>query len=216
MNGNPQNGDVVSALFRLLETHRWDDISLSDIAAESGAELADLRTRVDSRFGILELFARNIDAEVIKSVDSDLRGEPARERLFDILMSRLDALQPHKAAIDSLMRSARRDPLLSAQLNRLACTSQGWMLEAAGISGKGIAGAIRIQGLVLAFARVLGIWLKDDDPDMARTMAELDKVLRRGEAMLQGLDRFCTALSPAARRSRSTDDNVEDTGIADA
>ena len=36
--------------------------------------------------------------------------EPPRERLFDVLMRRLEALAPHKAAIRSLLRSARRHP----------------------------------------------------------------------------------------------------------
>lgn len=212
---NDLNQDVlISALFRLLETRNWHEISLADIALESETDLAGLRARVDGRFAILEMFARQIDVDVIKAVDPDLKGEPARERLFDILMSRIDALEPFKPGIAGLARSARRDALLAAQLNRLACTSQAWMLEAAGISAEGLTGALRIQGLVFAFSRVLGIWLKDDDPDMARTMAELDKVLKRGETALDNISRFCSAISPVARRNRTAQDQSETQGSA--
>lgn len=206
----------MSALFRLLETRSWHDISLADIALESGVDLAELRARIDGRFAVLEQFARRIDVEVINAVDPDLKGEPARERLFDILMSRLDALGPFKAGIAGLARSARRDPLLAAQLNRLACTSQGWMLDAAGVSRDGLIGALRTQGLVLAFSRVLGVWLKDDDPDMARTMAELDKVLRRGETALDTLSRFCAAMPSAAGRKQTARDGDDLQGRAEA
>lgn len=216
MDKEPNQDALISTLFRLLETRSWHDISLADIALESGIDLAELRARIAGRSAILEQFARRIDVEVIKAVDPDLKGEPARERLFDILMSRLDALEPFKSGIAGLARSAHRDPLLAAQLNRLACTSQGWMLEAVGISRDGLIGALRIQGLVLAFSRVLGVWLKDDDPDMARTMAELDKVLRRGETVLDTLSRFCTAMSPAAGRKQTAPQRDDLQGSAEA
>ncbi len=216
MDKEPNQDALISTLFRLLETRSWHDISLADIALESGTDLAELRARIDGRFSVLEKFARQIDVEVIKAVDPDLKGEPARERLFDILMSRLDALEPFKSGIAGLARSARRDPLLAAQLNRLACTSQGWMLEAVGISRDGLIGALRIQGLVLAFSRVLSVWLKDDDPDMARTMAELDKVLRRGETVLDTVSRFCAAMPSAAGRRRTAQERDDLQGRAEA
>ena len=59
--------------------------------------------------------------------------EPARERLFDVLMRRLEALAPYKEAVHSLLRSARRNPGLALALNAMAVRSQQWMLEAAGI-----------------------------------------------------------------------------------
>lgn len=216
MDKEPNQDALVAELFRLLETRSWHDISLADIALESELDLAELRARIDGRFAILEQFARRIDVEVIKAVDPDLKGEPARERLFDILMNRLDALEPYKSGIAGLARSARRDPLLAVQLNRLACSSQGWMLEAVGISRDGPMGALRIQGLVLGFSRVLGVWLKDDDPDMARTMAELDKVLRRGESVLDTLSRFCRAMPSAAGRRRAEREHDDLQGRAGA
>ena len=59
--------------------------------------------------------------------------EPPRERLFDVLMRRLEALAPYKDAVRSLMRSARRNPGLALALNGMALRSQRWMLTAAGI-----------------------------------------------------------------------------------
>jgi hypothetical protein len=66
-------------------------------------------------------------------------------------------------------------------LNALAVRSQRWMLEAAGISAAGPRGALRAQGAALLFARVLGVWLHDDDPAMDRTMAALDRGLASAE-----------------------------------
>ena len=64
------------------------------------------------------------------------------------------------------------------------------MLAAAGIDGEGCRGLLRVQGLLAIYARVFPVWLDDDDPGLARTMAALDRRLRRGEAVLRGMARI--------------------------
>ena len=63
-----------------------------------------------------------------------------------------------------------------------------FMLEAAGIDSEGQAGQLKIQGLVFAWSRVLAVWLKDDDPGLAPTMAALDRELARGETLAARVD----------------------------
>ncbi len=63
-----------------------------------------------------------------------------------------------------------------------------WMLAAAGISATGRRGLIKAQGLALVWARVMRVYLDDDDPGLARTMAALDKRLREAERVVMRLD----------------------------
>ncbi len=135
--------------------------------------------------------------------------EPPRERLFDVLMRRLEAMAPHRDAVRSLMRSARRNPPLALALNRLAVRSQQWMLTAAGINASGPRGMVRAQGLALLFASVLREWTRDEDAGLARTMAALDRALARGQRFSGFLDvlshipsRLCR-LRPGRRRGRN-------------
>jgi hypothetical protein len=60
-----------------------------------------------------------------------------------------------------------------------------WMLEAAGIGTDGATGGLRVAGLAAVYASVFRVWLEDDDPGHARTMAALDRRLRRGERSLR-------------------------------
>ena len=55
-------------------------------------------------------------------------------------------------------------------------------------------GALRVPGLGMVYASVFGTWLEDDDPGLARTMAALDRRLRRGERTLRGVEQVGTAL----------------------
>src|SRR5207248_2614283 len=134
---------------------------------------------------------KEIDRAVLSGGDADMAEEPPRERLFDVLMRRIEALSSHKEAVRSLARSASRNPGLALALNSLGVRSQQWMLTAADISASGPRGMIRAQGLALLFASVLRTWVDDEDPGHARTMAALDRALARGQRWSGFLDDVC-------------------------
>ena len=158
----------------------WAEISISDIAQRGGVSLADFRDLFPSKGAILAAYSKGIDAKVLAADSKDLADEPAKERLFDVLMRRLDAMAPHRAGLQGVMAWARRDPLALAALNQVALNSMRFMLEAAGIDSEGALGSLKLQGLVLAWTKVLDVWFEDDDAGLAATMAALDKQLTRG------------------------------------
>jgi AcrR family transcriptional regulator len=172
---------IIQALFALLGERAFEEIGYADIAARAGVSLAALRLEFGSKLPIVAAYVKAIDHKVLAGGDADMTEEPPRERLFDVLMRRLEALAPDRAAIRSLMRSARRHPSLAFALNTLAVRSQRWMLTAANIDTAGPRGAIRAQGLALLFADVLRTFVHDEDEGLARTMAALDRALARGQ-----------------------------------
>ena len=130
-----------------------------------------------------------------------MEDESARERLFDVLMRRLEALAPDREALRSLIKSAQRNPGLALALNGMAVRSQQWMLTAAGIPCAGPQGMIRAQGLAILFARVVQTFI-DDDEDNTRTMAELDRALTKGERYVTFLNGLCRFVPKPGRRAR--------------
>ncbi len=199
---------VIDAFMRLLAEKPIEDIGLGEIARDAGVSLAELRTSFGSTLAVLAAHVRQIDVEVLAGEDTDAAEESPRERLFDVLMRRIDLLEPHKKAVRSLLRSCRRDPVLALALNNLAVRSQQWMLTAADIPAHGPQGALRAQGLALFFASVLRVWVNDDDPGNARTMAALDRALARGQrwsGFLADLCRIPQGLSHIRRRRRDRD-----------
>jgi AcrR family transcriptional regulator len=181
---------VIDALMRLAADRPWSDIELIDIAEEAGISLAELRDLFPSKGAVLGGFSRRIDREVLNGTSDDLKDEPARERVFDVMMRRLDALAPYKKALRRIVFALRQDPLALAALNREGLNSQRYMLAAAGISTEGNLGPLKVQGAVIVFSNTMQTWLEDDDPSLARTMARLDRELRRGERVLERADDF--------------------------
>jgi len=198
---------IIAAFLSLLADKRFETIGLADVASRAKISLAQLRGEFSSTFAILVAHTKATDRAVLGEDLSEMEDEPARERLFDVLMRRLEILGPHRAAIRSLIRSARRDPPFAMALNGLAVRSQRWMLTAAGIGSAGPLGMIRAQGLAVLFGSVLGTWIDDDDPGQARTMAALDRALARGQRFVGLLDdllaiptRLCRSRSRRRRR----------------
>lgn len=196
---------IIDAALRLAISRPWGEISLRDIAEAANSDLVELRTGFSSKADILAAFTRRIDDEVLKQTGHPEKGQSPRDALFEVLMRRLDALEPHKVAIRSIVA----DIGLSPELIRPTLASQAWMLQAAGINTDGIKGNLRVTGLAALYASVLRTWLKDDDPGLAHTMAVLDRGLRRGESSLATVDgavstvrRMGKAFTSALRASR--------------
>ena len=189
--GGTERDRIIEALMDLLAEQPFERIGFGDIAGRAGLSLAQLRGEFSSALAILAAHIKEIDRKVLAGGDSDMAEEPARERLFDVLMRRLEALSPYKQAVRSLLRSSARNPGLALALNGMGVRSQQWMLTAADIKASGPKGMMRSQGLALLFARVLCVWVDDQDAGLARTMAALDRELARGERWSGFLDDVC-------------------------
>jgi AcrR family transcriptional regulator len=204
---------IIEAFMRLLAEKSIEGIGFAAIASGAGVSLSELRDAFGTKLAILAAHVKEIDRQVLAAGDADMAEESPRERLFDVLMRRIELLEPHKAAVRSLIRSCERDPALAFALNGMAVCSQEWMLTAAEIDVGGARGMLRAQALALLFASVLRVWVRDDDPGHARTMAALDRALSRGQrwsGFLDGLCRIPGWLSGARRRKRWDPDDTDD------
>lgn len=176
---------AVEALMRLASDRPWSDIEIADVAREAGISLSEMRDLFPSKGAMLEGFTRMIDKIVIEGTSEDLVGEPARERIFDVIMRRLDAMAPYRAALRRISWAMRGDVASLPALNRMALNSARYMLAAAGVPVEGPLGFVKLQGFVLAQANVMQTWFEDEDPTLAKTMARLDRELGRGERVLE-------------------------------
>lgn len=204
---------IEDALLALAGEQTFLDIRLSEIADRAGVDLAELRRAFDGPFAILESFCRRIDVRVLETDDPSLAGESSRERLFDALMRRFDLLVPYRAGIAGLERAARRDPVLACHLARLACGSQTWLLESAGISTAGLIGRLRAPVLAAALVRLVPVFLADEEAGLPKTMAALDETLDRLGDWQNRLARVLTSAARWTRRGGPSAEEAEGSGI---
>jgi AcrR family transcriptional regulator len=209
-----QKTKILDAFVGKLATTPFAGIELGDVAADAGVSLADVRTHYDGRLDLLEAFNRRIDLEVLARDDPAMAGEPGRDRLFDVIMRRFDALSGYREAVRMLDRSVRRDPLTALAVAPGVVRSMEFMLASARIGTGGAMGLMRAKALAVAWARMVPVWLDDTDPGLSRTMVAVDRELGRCERAERMAGRVCGVLGRmSGGRRRDTGPGVAGEGI---
>lgn len=167
---------VVKAVFEQAGVRGWAEVSLVEAAQEAGLDLRRLRARFPGRAAVLLRFGVQADQDALAG--SATIGS-ARERLFDILMNRFEALQRHRTGILALMNALRTDPATSLMLYATTLRSMGWLLQGAGIPTAGITGLLRVHGLMALWLYALRAWERDESADLSGTMRAVDNGLDR-------------------------------------
>jgi AcrR family transcriptional regulator len=175
----PSDSDrIIDAALACIARQGWRRLSLADIAAEAGLPILRVYRLFSSKTAILRGFFRRVDEAVLAAPLDSEPDERPRDRVFDLLMRRFDALTPYRAALEALGRELPTDPLAALAAGAGLLRSMRWMLEAAGISGEGLGGALAVKLTAAAYLATLRVWLRDESPDLAPTMAALDRRLR--------------------------------------
>jgi hypothetical protein len=170
--------DLIKSAFDLAAQQGWRHVSVAAAARHGGLELAKARRHFSGTGSILAKFGRAADVHALHGAMSD---GVVRERLFDIIMRRFDYLQQHREGVIALIKFAPTDPLLALWLQRTNLASMGWILEGAGVSSRGVRGALRKRGLLAVSAWALRAWMRDESEDLSSTMAALDVALMRAD-----------------------------------
>lgn len=172
---------IVDAAMTLFAERGYTEVRLIDIANLAECDLGELRRRLRDKADILTLFLRRIDAAVLGEDAGFGEEESVKDRLFDLLMRRFDAMQPYRTALNAVGRDLKSDIPALLSLAPQASGALGWYLEAAGSSADGWVGTLRVKGLGVLWLRCLKIWFEDDSDDLSKTMAALDKALTQAE-----------------------------------
>lgn len=180
--------DPLDTALAMIAAGGWRGFSLVELARELGVPVGEVYARFPCRSAVLGALGKRLDARMLELSAADLDDMSTRERLFELIMRRIDAMKPYKDALQRLSRESRGD--LEAAGAGLCNLSRAVIeiVDAAGIRGP--AGLLARKGVGLLYLRVLRVWMRDDDPEQARTLAELDKGLARLEQTARSLCRF--------------------------
>ncbi len=175
--------DLLTIAFALLVERGWAGLSLPALAERSGLPLVEVHRRLPDRRVVLRALSERVDQAMLEVDLGELEGLPPRDKLFELIMRRLDALAPFRAGLDRLARDARRDPCLLLPITCRLDRSLRWMQELAGLRANGLCARLQRRALLAVYLQTLRTWLAEEGADLARTMAALDSLLRRIERL---------------------------------
>ncbi len=178
----------LKAALELAAARAWADIPLADIAAKAKLQLSDFHG-VASREDLVE----ELDSYFDKAMSAE--GVPdeasARERLFDVIMLRFEAMEPHRAGVVALQKFRETSLTHLVNLPSHRHATAAWALASAGLDGDtGAPASLKRIAIAFVITQTERAWRKETSGDFALTMAALDKGLRRAEERLGQLRRF--------------------------
>lgn len=169
---------MIAACFRTVAAVGWSGLRMAAAARSAELPLARARLRFPSRGALLIRLGRLADAAALGEASRD---GSARDRLFAMLMRRLDIFQAHRDGVLALLSALPWRPRTTIFLATLTLRSMRWMLDAAGVETTGPLGRLRVKGLAAVWLWTLRAWRSDESTDLAPTMAALDQALARAE-----------------------------------
>jgi len=177
---------LIDAAFALAAEKGWAAVSIAEAARRKELSLAQARVRFPNRASLLLKFGRMADQAAL--ADPPKEGT-VRDRLFYLIMQRIDFLQAHRSGVLALMRALPGEPDVGLLLACATKRSMRWLLEAAGVSSRGLRGELRTKGLMGVWFWAMRTWQSDETADMSQTMSAVDNALRQAERFAGWLGR---------------------------
>jgi AcrR family transcriptional regulator len=175
--------DLLAIAFALIAERGLRGFGLMAVATRAGVSPVEVYRELPGRRALLGALSRRVDEAMLAIDQMELVGLPPRDRVFELIMRRLDALAPFRDGLVRIEGDLRREPLLGLLHGCRLDRSLRWLQDVAGLPSTGLRARAR-RGLIgVVYLRTLAVWLEDDTTELARTMAELDKGLRRIEAL---------------------------------
>jgi hypothetical protein len=191
------------AALTLCAEKSWADVGLLSLCQQAGQNLSACAEAGITRFSVAEYLDQMLDRSMLEAaVDIDEEAS-TRDRLFDVLMARFDAMQDQRAAWVSILEADAQEPAAGFARAARRLRTAAWALEAVGVATDSFKVTARVMGLARRLRKIEALWLKDD-ADLSKTMAGLDQTLRESEEWLDRGEKLAEFLkSGSLRRTRS-------------
>jgi hypothetical protein len=180
--GTDHETQLASAALKLLVREEWRSLTLASVARAAKLRMPDVLGIIPSKTALPGMILRMLARETARRHRVDASSADPRERLFDVAMTWFDVQQPQASALKKLYRALQVDPatLLAIRGDVLHVSGEFLALAEADFGA-----SARLQAAIFAgvLVRAVSAW-RDDDEEMGRTMAQLDRDLRRLERLL--------------------------------
>ena len=202
--------------WRQLGSRPLAELMVAEIAAHADVDAAlAVAVAGDPQQLVLGKMAALDDQAVLESFADieDAGAVSIREKILEALMHRFEVYAPYRTQIQALNSAARGRPDLALALGLGLQSVTRRMLAMAGDHCDGWRGIMRVKGVAGVVVVVARVWIKDDSPDLAPTMKELDRRLQQAEEWADSLRLFQQSRRQEAHTARQDDSTAGRHGV---
>ena len=132
-----------------------------------------------------------IDLRVEKDFDfKSLEDSSTKDNLFELIMLRLDYMQPYKNSLKKIIVSISKSPSMLKSVSENVSDSLDFYLELTKAYDNSYFDLFKKKTILLIYSYIFKVWLDDNSEELSRTMSELDKVLSLSEKVANRIKNF--------------------------
>ena len=182
MKSSDKKFNLVKSSFNLIEKSGWKSFSLQKLSYAEKIPINEIKIFFKSEITILDEFSKMIDIKVEKSFDyKELTNTSVKDNLFELIMLRLEYMQPYRNALKSIKSSFKSDPLVAKSVAKNVMNSLDFYLELTNAFNDSFLDIFKKKSIFLIYSYIFMIWLEDNSDELSKTMSELDKLLTFSE-----------------------------------
>ena len=182
MKSSDKKFNLIKSSFKIIEESGWKSFSLQKLSYAEKIPINEIKIFFKSEITILDEFSKMIDVKVEKSFDyEELTNTSVKDNLFELIMLRLEYMQPYRNALKSIKSSFKSDPLAAKSVAKNVMNSLDFYLELTNAYNDSFLDIFKKKSIFLIYSYIFMIWLEDDSDELSKTMSELDKLLTFSE-----------------------------------
>ncbi|MEQ1754587.1 MAG: hypothetical protein ABL973_10690 [Micropepsaceae bacterium] len=194
---SPEAKLIAAAISAILKSG-WSSLSLLTLARKAKIDRETLLGLCASKHALLILISKSAEPGFLDALPEADEKMPVRDRVFDATLCWFESLSGLRPVYQVIHDESGTTPGSIADFLPIARRAAPWIADSAKLPDTGWKGLAITAGLSVLMAETVGVWLADT-PELAKTMAHLDRRLRTIEEWQETIGR--------ARRQVNTDDD---------
>ena len=182
MKSSDKKYSLINSSFKLIEKSGWKSFSFQKLSYTEKISINEIKKFFKSEINILNEFSKMINIKVEKSFDyKELGNTSVKDNLFELIMLRLEFMQPYRNALKNILSTFKSDPLLAKSVAKDVMNSLDFYLELTNAFSNSFLDIFKKKSIFLIYSYIFTIWLEDNSEELSKTMSELDKLLTFSE-----------------------------------
>ncbi len=182
MKSSEKKFNLIKSSFKIIEKSGWKSFSLEKLSYSEKISINEIKKIFKSEINILDEFSKMIDIEVEKNFDyEELANTSVKDNLFELIMLRLEFMQPYRNALKRIKSTFKTDPLVAKSVSINVMDSLDFYLELSNALNDSFLDIFKKKSIFLIYTYIFTIWLEDNSKELSKTMSELDKLLTFSE-----------------------------------
>ncbi len=191
MNSLDKKFKLIDLSFKVIEMIGWDAFSLKKLSLRENISLTQVMNTLKSKENLLEEYSKMIDFRVERNFDfEEMQRTSIKDNLFELIMLRLEFMQPNKMALKKILFSMKTKPKTAKKISKNVLNSLDFYLQLTNAYDDSFFDLFKKKSILLIYGYVFMIWLEDDSEELSKTMSELDKLLSFSEKLSKNFKNY--------------------------